>query len=517
VKVLEGILAAAAGCLLATQAHAAAITITDAKVAGGQLTVTGTTGRANTPVTLDGQFNATSDASRNFTFTLSDYLPTDCVVTVSDGKRSVNGVVADCGPAGLTIRGDWLASASYQANDAVTFQGSAWVALADNRNRRPDTHAAQWQQFVARGDAGATGPVGPAGPRGVKGATGDMGLTGPQGVAGVTGPAGPAGPVGATGPAGPKGDTGTSGATGAKGATGAAGPAGPVGAIGPAGATGPAGPKGDNGAVGATGPAGPTGPAGAKGDMGTTGPAGATGPAGVAGPAGSVGPAGAKGDTGATGAAGATGPIGPAGAAGPAGPTGATGATGAPGTAGAQGDTGPAGPQGVMGFTGPQGPTGATGPTGPQGPGALSMTMTSNGNNTTSWSIDGTSHTPSVSVSCDLPDAFGAPQDLAVTISPAWNSNHTAMIPYTRTGAVETWTPVLTPGQASTNAPFDFGQGIEFLISGSGARAVNATFIYLDQAGNQLQFTLQGTLNSGSSLCVFQGSAIPLQSMPHLQ
>jgi len=214
------------------------------------------------------------------------------------------------------------------------------------------------------------------------------------------------------------------------------------------------------------------------------------------------------------GAQGLQGAQGSQGAQGVVGPLGPKGDTGAAGAAGPQGATGVTGPQG---FTGPPGPTGNTGPTGPQGPGALSMVMTSNGNNTTSWSIDGTSHTPSVSVTCDLPDAYGAPQDLAIDINPAWNSNHTATIPYTRTGSVETWTPVLTPGQPTTNAPFDFGQGISFLISGSGARAVNATFIYLDQAGNQLQFTLHGTLNNGSSLCVFQGTAIPLQSMQHLQ
>jgi hypothetical protein len=144
------------------------------------------------------------------------------------------------------------------------------------------------------------------------------------------------------------------------------------------------------------------------------------------------------------------------------------------------------------------------------------MAMTSNGNNTTRWSIDGTSHTPSVSVSCNLPDGNGAPQELYISISPAQNSNHT-VIPYTRTGAVVTWEPSLISGVASTNAPFDFGQGIAFEISDTGARAVNATFIYLDQAGNQLQFTLQGTLNSGGSLCVFQGTAIPLKSMPLLQ
>jgi len=198
-KVLNGGLAAAAAwCLLSSSAFAAApIAITDAKVATGLLTVTGRTLHANTPVTLDSRFNTRSDATGNFTFSLNDYLPSDCIVSISDGTRTVRGVVADCGPTGLSVRGAWVASTPYLANDVVTFQGSAWFALANNTNRRPDTHPTQWQQFVSHGDAGATGPTGPhgaTGATGAKGATGADGAQGAQGPQGATGPAG--GPLG---------------------------------------------------------------------------------------------------------------------------------------------------------------------------------------------------------------------------------------------------------------------------------------------------------------------------------
>ena len=81
---------------------------------------------------------------------------------------------------GLTWRGTWKNTTSYMLNDAVQYQGSAYVATAPSVNI-PPPEAGHWSLLAAQG---ATGPAGPSGPQG------------------------PAGPAGAQGPAGPKGNDG---------------------------------------------------------------------------------------------------------------------------------------------------------------------------------------------------------------------------------------------------------------------------------------------------------------------
>jgi hypothetical protein len=76
--------------------------------------------------------------------------------------------------------------------DAVTHEGSSYVAIANSTNQLPP-NATFWQLLAAKGDTGATG------------AAGATGATGPQGPAGATGPQGTAGSTGATGPPGPAG------------------------------------------------------------------------------------------------------------------------------------------------------------------------------------------------------------------------------------------------------------------------------------------------------------------------
>jgi hypothetical protein len=95
----------------------------------------------------------------------------------------------------------WDSITVFHANDVVTRNGGAWLALHDNLASDPaEPGSADWIALSSGG--GTQGPAGPAGP------------------------AGPTGPTGATGPAGA---TGASGATGATGATGAVGPQGPIG------------------------------------------------------------------------------------------------------------------------------------------------------------------------------------------------------------------------------------------------------------------------------------------------
>lgn len=241
---------AVASLVLVEPAAATGISITDAKVEGGKLVVTGTAPGASQQVKLDDRYTAMSNASKLFSFNIANYLPSDCIVDLVSGSATGTGVVADCAERGLSPRGAWGTNASYLTNDLVTFQGSSWRAKRNSINKPPATNVADWERFAAKGDPGQAGPIGPAGPSGSAGPTGDAGP------AGAIGETGPAGPIGETGPAGPIGETGPAGAPGPRGPEGPAGPpgvAGPQGAEGQQGPQGPQGPQGMQGAQGQPG------------------------------------------------------------------------------------------------------------------------------------------------------------------------------------------------------------------------------------------------------------------------
>jgi collagen triple helix repeat protein len=183
------------------------------------------------------------------------------------GPQGSAGPAGPAGPRGLTWKGTWNGTATYDAYDAVSYAGAAYIALYQSQGADP-TSSTGWELLSDRGGVGPAGENGPAG------------APGPQGPQGVVGPQGPKGDTGATGPQGPKGDTGATGLQGAKGDTGATGLQGAKGDTGATGATGPQGAKGDTGAMGPQGPVGPQGP---QGDAGQAGQAGAAGPQGPAG------------------------------------------------------------------------------------------------------------------------------------------------------------------------------------------------------------------------------------------
>jgi hypothetical protein len=113
---------------------------------------------------------------------------------------------------GINNQGSWVSTVNYQVNDAVTDGGQYWLALAPNNSSEPAITNPNWQLIAA---AGATGTAGPAGAPGATGQSGATGATGAQGPIGPTGPqgsigfTGPEGPQGATGPQGPQGPAGT--------------------------------------------------------------------------------------------------------------------------------------------------------------------------------------------------------------------------------------------------------------------------------------------------------------------
>jgi hypothetical protein len=176
-------------------AAAADIMITGAEISGGDLVVTGTTRMARTHVTLDGKFEAISNAARTFTFTVV-YLPADCIVEVAKSRSSaapVQAVVSNCGPRGVTPRGAWDSATTYATDDLVTLHGSTWRAQRTNLGKTPSSNAQDWEKFVSKGDTGVAGPIGP---RGVQGHRGPRGATGADGATGATGGTGAQGPPG---------------------------------------------------------------------------------------------------------------------------------------------------------------------------------------------------------------------------------------------------------------------------------------------------------------------------------
>lgn len=260
----------------------------------GRLIVEGTSS-FGTQISLDGVLTDDLSPERVFRFSTL-YRPADCRIRLSvvgNPSKFKEALVADCGPAGLTPRGAWVQSNSYERNDLVTYLGSSWRAKESipAGSVSPGV-GAFWDIFVASGGSGGTqGPQGAQGAQGADGAQGAQGADGAQGAQGADGAQGSQGAQGADGAAGTQG---ADGAAGPQGAAGAQGPMGTDGPIGPQGAAGATGPQGVAGAPGPTGADGAAGPQGANGATGPQGASGATGPQGAKGATGPQGPQGSS-------------------------------------------------------------------------------------------------------------------------------------------------------------------------------------------------------------------------------
>lgn len=97
-----------------------------------------------------------------------------------------NAVVIDF-PDSINYTGAYNGATAYITGDAVSYNGSSYVALGATTGNLP-TDVAFWQLLAAQGATGATGPTGPAGANGTNGTNGADGADG-QGVAtgGTTG------------------------------------------------------------------------------------------------------------------------------------------------------------------------------------------------------------------------------------------------------------------------------------------------------------------------------------------
>lgn len=118
------------------------------------------------------------------------------------GGIGPTGSAGATGPTGLTWRGTWDSATAYVVNDAVTYQGTSYVAILGSTNNNPASSPTKWSVLAQQGSTGPTGPTGATGA--------DSTVAGPTGPTGATGATGPTGSTGATGATGPTGATGSS-------------------------------------------------------------------------------------------------------------------------------------------------------------------------------------------------------------------------------------------------------------------------------------------------------------------
>lgn len=196
--------------------------------------------------------------------------------------------VLNIGRVRIGWKGEWDNTTDYAALDAVTYNGSSYVALIDVPSGTTPANTTYWQMIASKGADGVDGVDGQDGAQGPQGPQGPQGIEGPQG---PEGPAGEQGPQGVPGPEGPTGNTGPAPDHEWSGTrlrfknpdgtwSDFTDLQGPQGNQGPQGIEGPQGPQG---VKGDTGPQGPQGPEGPKGDQGEDGPQGPKGDKGDAG------------------------------------------------------------------------------------------------------------------------------------------------------------------------------------------------------------------------------------------
>ena len=186
------LVAVTAALVLSGASASAQIRVDEARIAAGDLRISGRIRQPNAVVVLDEEISTTSDRSGRFAFRVP-YFPKDCTAVLQAEGETREIVVANCGQAG------------------------------------------------PQGEAGVPGSIGAAGPPGPRGETGPQGSAGLRGEAGPQGPPGPRGETGQQGPPGARGEPGPPGPPGARGEPGPAGAAGPPGERGPAGPEGPPG------------------------------------------------------------------------------------------------------------------------------------------------------------------------------------------------------------------------------------------------------------------------------------
>jgi hypothetical protein len=78
------------------------------------------------------------------------------------GPVGATGATGVAGAVGMNFRGVWSAATGYAVNDAVTFAGSTYLALASGNNEEPDLFPQAWAVLAQAGAAGPAGAQGAA-------------------------------------------------------------------------------------------------------------------------------------------------------------------------------------------------------------------------------------------------------------------------------------------------------------------------------------------------------------------
>jgi hypothetical protein len=133
--------------------------------------------------------------------------------TGASGTNGTNGATGDTGPAGavgMTFRGAWITHYGYATNDAVTDNGSTYIAMLGNNSQEPYLNSGNgvWSLLAAAGTV-PTFSIGTVS----SGSSAAASISGTSlaPVLNLTLPAGATGPTGPTGPQGPQGTSGSGG------------------------------------------------------------------------------------------------------------------------------------------------------------------------------------------------------------------------------------------------------------------------------------------------------------------
>jgi hypothetical protein len=88
------------------------------------------------------------------------------------GTTGPAGPTGPAGSVGMIFAGQWVSTTAYVIPDVVTYNGSSYLAIANNSNKQPDTNPNTWAPLALAGAAGPAGPTGPQGPQGISGGGG---------------------------------------------------------------------------------------------------------------------------------------------------------------------------------------------------------------------------------------------------------------------------------------------------------------------------------------------------------
>lgn len=80
------------------------------------------------------------------------------------GPQGQQGIQGPVGPVGMVWKDAWLSGTTYNANEAVSYNGSSYISLSGgNQNNDPSTSPLKWSPLALKGATGSTGATGAAG------------------------------------------------------------------------------------------------------------------------------------------------------------------------------------------------------------------------------------------------------------------------------------------------------------------------------------------------------------------